>query len=208
MEENCIKTTWKRLNQVEITLSDYRIERKERMLELYWGCLIFGVLFASITILFGDLLDGYFHVFSLDHLEWLQPMVIVGGVTIFGGTGLLLTRYTEFMGPVVIVFSLLTAAILSILVYFIYIKPMKNCENASGFFITDLIGRVGEVLVPVPARGCGEVLIKIGAGNTNQIAASKDMVELPAGTQVVVATIREGILYVSHYKEQDKGGTV
>lgn len=178
------------------------------MLELYWSCLLLGVLFAIVVVLFGDFLGDYFHIFSLDHLEWLQPMVLVGGITVFGGTGLIVTRYTAFMGYKVVLISLFIAIIVSLLVYFMYIKPMKNCENASGFFITDLIGRVGEVLVPVPAKGYGEILIKIGAGNTNQIAASNDGVEFPVGTQVVVATVSEGIVYVSHYKKQDKGGTV
>lgn len=182
------------------------------MLELYWGCLIFGALFATVTVLFGDLFDnvfhGYFHTVSLDHLDWLQPAVIVGGMTIFGGMGVLLTKYTELMSSVIIMLSLLVAMLLSVLLYFMYIKPMKNCENSSGFFLKELIGRTGEVMVPVPASGCGEVLIKIGAGNTNQIAASKEKVEIPAGTQVIVADIRDGILYVSSYNEQDKGGAL
>jgi membrane protein implicated in regulation of membrane protease activity len=182
------------------------------MLELYWGCLIFGVIFAIVTVLFGDLLDstsdGFLQVFSLDHLVWLEPTVVVGGVTILGGTGVLLTRYTKFTDSVVIIFSLLAAAMLSVLVYFVYIKPMKNCENSTGFFIKDLIGKTGEVMIPVPAIGCGEVMIRIGAGNTNQIAASKDKQEIPAGTQIVVVDISDGILYVSYYKEQDKGGAL
>lgn len=61
------------------------------MPELYWGCLIFGVIFSIATILFADILDiifdGFFLSLSLDHVECLQPMVIVGGITIFGGAG-------------------------------------------------------------------------------------------------------------------------
>ncbi|CQR72735.1 putative membrane protein YuaF [Sporomusa ovata DSM 2662] len=180
------------------------------MLELYWGCLIFGVIFATVTILFGDLLDshldGFFHVFPLEHLEWLQPMVIIGGITIFGGMGLTLTRYTELAFSWVILFSLFTAILLSMLIYFLYIKPMRNCENSVGFFIRDLIGRTGEVTVPIPVSGYGEVLIKIGAGNTNQIAANYDNAELFVGTQVIVIDVRENVLYVSNCTEQNKGG--
>ena len=179
------------------------------MQELYWSCLIFGVIFAIITILFGDLLgnhfDGYIYFFSLDHLEWLQPTVIVGGITIFGGMGLMLTKYTELVNSLVITFSLIAAIILSVFTYFIYIKPMKNCENSSGFFMRDLIGKTGEVVVPIPVIGCGEILIKIGAGNTNQIAASHDKVELSVGAQVIVIDVRENILYVSNYIGHNKG---
>lgn len=172
------------------------------MLELYWGCLIFGVVFAVVIILFGDILDGPFneilHVFSVDHFEALQPMSIVSGITIFGGMGLLLATYTNLMNSAVVAISLLVAIVLTIFLYFIYIKPMKNCENSTGFFIKDLIGKKGEVIVPISANGCGEVLIKIGAINTNQIAASNNKLDIPAGIEVVVVDAREGILYVSN----------
>ncbi|HWR41921.1 protease [Sporomusa sp.] len=181
------------------------------MLEIYWGCLIFGVIFAVVTLLFGDVLHSALSVspeFSFDHLAWLQSMVVVGGITSFGGAGVLLTGYTELTGSEVIMLSLFAAIVLSVLVYFVYVKPMRNCENSSGFFITDLIGKTGEVIVLIPAGGFGEVLIRIGAGNTNQTAASHDKVELPAGTRVVVAEIREGVLYVCRNNEQGGGGTV
>lgn len=182
------------------------------MLEVYWGCLIFGVIFALATILFADVLghflDSVLLTFSLDHLAWLQPLVIVGGMTIFGGSGVLLTRNTNLTGNEIIIISLLVATVTSILLYFSYILPMRSSENSSGFFMKELIGKAGEVVVPVPADGYGEVLIKIGAGNTNQIAMSYDKATFPAGTRVIVTNVKDGILYVSVYQEQNKGGTV
>ncbi len=61
--------------------------------------------------------------------------------------------------------------------------------------------------MPLPASGYGEVLIRIGAGNTNQIAVSNDNVALAAGTQVVVTDVKDRILYVSNYQEQHEGGS-
>lgn len=180
------------------------------MQEFYWGCLIFGVIFSIATVLFADIagsfLDSFFPALSLDHLAWLQPIVIVGGMTLLGGTGVLLTNHTELTAAEISVLSLLTATVLSALIYFLYVKPMRTCENSSGFFIKQLIGKTGEVVVPIPASGCGEVLIKIGAGNTNQIAVSNDNVALAAGTQVVVTDVKNKILYVSNYQEQHGGG--
>lgn len=181
------------------------------MLELYWGCLIIGGVFALLTVLFGDFLggpfDGFFHVFPL-HIEWLQPTVIIGGITIFGGMGLMLTGYTELASGLVILFSLLTAILFCIFIYFLYIKPMRNCENSAGFFIRDLIGKTGEVTVPIPVNGCGEILIKIGAGNTNQIAVNQDNADLAVGTRVIVTDVRENVLYVSNYTEDNEGGVL
>ncbi|QDR82386.1 protease [Sporomusa termitida] len=180
------------------------------MLDLYWGCLIFGVFSAIVTLLFGEVLQqalSFSLEFPGDHLAWLQPMVVVGGITSFGGAGVLLTGAAEFTGSEVMLYSFLAAVLLSGLVYFIYIKPMRNCENSAGFFMTDLIGKTGEVIVLIPAAGVGEVLLRIGAGNTNQIAASRDQVELAAGTQVIVAEVRAGVLYVCRADKQG-GGTI
>jgi len=93
----------------------------------------------------------------------------------------------------------MSAVLLSSLVYFAYVKPMKGAESSTGFSVQDLIGKIGEVIVPIPAKGCGEVLIKIGAGNTNQIAASSDGEDIPAASRVVVAEVKEGVLYVFRY---------
>jgi len=174
------------------------------VLEFYWTCLIGGVLFAVITVVFGDILGdifgGFFDSLSMDHLDFLQPMVLVGGITVFGGSGIMLSRYT-FLEPIpAAMLSVMIAAAVSILVYFSYVRPMKNSENSSGFSIKDLVGKIGEVTVPIPVGGYGEVVLKVGASNTNQIAATLDQVEIPAGVRVVVGETRDGVLYVFRYE--------
>lgn len=174
------------------------------MLEIYWTCFVGGVLFALATIILGDILghifSGFFDTLSLDHLDFLQPMVVVGGITIFGGSGITLSQYTALKPFPTALVSLLVSVVVSILVYFSYVKPMKNCENSSGFSLQDLVGKIAEVTVPIPARGYGEVVIKVGAGNTNQIAANLEQVEIPAGTRVVIGEVKEGILFVFRYE--------
>jgi membrane protein implicated in regulation of membrane protease activity len=175
------------------------------VLEIYWGCFVVGALFAVITVIFGDFLgnifDGLFDFLSLDHLDFFHPMVIVGGITAFGGAGLVLTRHTSLEALPVAMLSLMTTVLLSFIVYFAYVRPMKGAESSTGFSVHDLVGKIGEVIVPIPARGYGEVFIKVGAGNTNQIAASSDGEDIPAGTRVVVAEARDGALYVFRYEQ-------
>ncbi|MGL5514076.1 MAG: NfeD family protein [Sporomusa sp.] len=181
------------------------------MLDLYWGSLIFGVVFAVVTFIFGDMLDSVLTAateISFDQAAWLHPMVLVGGITGFGGSGLLLTYYSSFAKVEIAVLAAAIAVALSSLTYFMYVKPMRDCENSTGFFNADLIGRTGEVTVPIPVNGFGEVLIRIGAGNTNQTAASQEQEELPAGTQIVVAQIKEGVLYVYRDNQQSGGEVV
>lgn len=180
------------------------------MVGVYWGCFIGGALFAIVTIIFGDLIgsmfdgvfDGAFDALGGDHLDFLSPMVTVGGLTVFGGAGIMLTRYTPFQTGSVILLSLFIAFLVSVLVYFAYVRPMNNAENSTSFSLMDLVGKIGEVSVPIPEKGVGEVILRIGAGNTNQIAGSYDGSVLATGTKVVVGEIRDGILYVFRYEEE------
>ena len=56
-------------------------------------------------------------------------------------------------------------------------------------------GKPGEVIVPIPATGYGEVIVRVGpAGVTSQIAASFDGEPIAAGDRVVVVTAAPALL--------------
>lgn len=174
------------------------------MLTVYWVCLMGGVIFALVTIVFGevlgDLMDGVSDILSTDHLDFLHPMVVVGGITVLGGSGIMLSEFTR-LGPLeVFVLSCMLTVVVSFAVYFGYVRPMRNCENSIGYSVRDLVGKVGEVTVPIPAQGYGELVIKTGAGITNQIAASHTGEEIASGTMVVVAEVRDGTFFVFRQK--------
>lgn len=162
---------------------------------LYMACLIGGVLYAIVSVVFGDwlgqALDGLFDFMSIDGLT------LVGGLTVFGGAGVMLTRYTSFGGVTVAVLSLLIAIAAGAAVFFLYVKPMENSENSIAFSMQSLSGALGEVTVPIPAGGYGEVLLKVGAGVTNQIAASFEGTDIAAEAKVVVVEVKDSVLYVS-----------
>lgn len=175
------------------------------MLELYWGLLITGVLFALVTVVFGDLMsgamDGMLDWLSSDVLHYLQPMVLFSGVTVLGGAGILLTKYSPFTAAAVLVLSLLAAVLSGALIFFLYVKPMENTENSLAFSMQDMVGRIGEVTVPIPAQGCGEVMMRMGGGVTNQIAESFDANEIEAGARVVIVEVKDGTLFVTRLDE-------
>lgn len=174
------------------------------LLNIYWGCLFGGIIFALVTVIFGDLLgdafNGLFHSLTFEHLEFLQPMVLVSGITIFGGSGILLTRYTSLTPVPVVVISIMLAALLSILIYFAYVKPMRNSENSTAYSMGDLVGLTGEVITAIPAKGYGEVLLKVGAGHSNHIASSQYEEELSTGTKIFVTKVEKSIVFVVHQK--------
>ncbi|MGP0586764.1 putative membrane protein YuaF [compost metagenome] len=166
---------------------------------LFWGCFVGGALFAVISALLGDLLgswlDGVFDFLSVD---FLKPIITASAITSFGGAGILLDRYTGLGGAGVVVLAIVAAVLLSAAVYFAYVRPMENSENSTGFSESELPGKVGEVTVPIPAQGYGEVMVKLVGGNTLHIASSWDRKEIPAGTVVVVIeTTKDGTVQVS-----------
>lgn len=164
------------------------------MVEIYWGCLIGGIIFTIVSVIFGDLFGGIF-----DGFEYIQPMTLVGSITIFGGMGILLMEYTSLEKFLIIILAILISLFLSVLMYFFYIKPMNQAENSTGYSIMDHVGNIGEVITPIPPDGYGEILIKVGAGNTNEIAGSYEGVEIESGVRVVVVEVKDGTLYVSRF---------
>ncbi|MCA0753908.1 protease [Paenibacillus sp. N4] len=168
---------------------------------LFLACLIGGILYAVVSVVFGDFvgqaLEGAFDFLSADSHAWFSPTAFVGGITAFGGAGLLLERYSGLGTAAALFLALLTAIAAGAGVFFLYVRPMEKSENSIAFSIEGLTGMPAEVLVPIPASGCGEVMVKVGAGFTNQIAASFDGVDIAGGAKVVVVETKDSILLVS-----------
>lgn len=166
------------------------------MYEFYWACLVSGIIFALIALIFdhsiSNLFDGVFHV----SFDFIQPVVIRSAITILGGTGILLTEYTTMSTVQTFVISLLSAVVFSIPVYFIYVKPMKNVENSIGFSIKELIGKTGEVIVPIPIGGYGQILLKTVSGYTHEPATSLKGEAIRKGEIVEILDVKNNVLYV------------
>jgi membrane protein implicated in regulation of membrane protease activity len=173
------------------------------MQTLYMGCLALGVIFALVSVLVGDLIGNALHgIFDFISFDFLNPAVLTGAVTVFGGAGILLTRYSGLEDGTVLALSLLIAAFMAVVLYLAVIKPMDKSEMSTGFSMNDLPGKIGEITVPVPAAGYGEIMVKFGAGNSLHTAASFEHQPLPAGIKVVVVEVREGVAWVSEFEER------
>lgn len=176
------------------------------MLPFYTGCLIFGALFAVVSVLIGDVLstalDGALDFLSADYLN---PTVLATFITIFGGAGIMLSRYSPLGTAAALILSIAAGAAGGTLIHLFYVKPMKNSENSTGYSMSGLPGKVAEVLVPIPASGYGEVLVRSSAGNSNQIAASFERTDIQAGDRVVIVEVKDGAVYVSRFENKPKG---
>jgi membrane protein implicated in regulation of membrane protease activity len=175
------------------------------ILEVYWGCLITGIIFTLITVIFddylGNFLDGIMDALTIDLPGIFQTTVMMSALTVFGGAGILLTTYTGMPWLLILLLSLVIALILSVIFYFLYVRPMENTENSTGFSVQDFVGMVGEVTIPIPQNGYGEVVLTIAGSSSNQIASSFEGEEIELGKKVLVIDISEGTIQVSPYEQ-------
>ncbi|MGG1651161.1 protease [Paenibacillus sp. NRS-1780] len=165
---------------------------------IFWWLLAGGAIFTVVSVLIGDVLGGWLDGLEMPSLDWFRPVVLLGAMTTFGGAGVLLTKYTGLSMSRVVLLALAIAFVVGVLVFFAFIKPVANSEVSSGFSMRELTGKIGEVTVPVPEVGYGEVMIRLGAGNTIHTASSFDHKPLAAGTRIVVVEVAEGVVHVAY----------
>ena len=181
------------------------------MTTIYWTCLGGGFAFTLLLFVIGDLLDGALDALdgaleAIDIGDALDPMSFVGGVTVFGGVGLVLDAYAELATAPEIAIAASVAILVALVMHFAYVKPMKQSENSTAFSQAEYVGKVGEVGTTIPASGYGEVYVRMGASTTFQTAASFEGVEIPAGTPVVVVeSDRDGTLRVAPLDGREAG---
>jgi membrane-bound ClpP family serine protease len=172
------------------------------MLDVYWICLIGGLVFSVLTLLFGDLLDGALDgLDGFDGLDVLDPLSIVGGLTVFGGAGVVLTEAADLGTGTTAALAAVIGLGLAIAMHFLYVRPMKRSENSTGFSLREYHGKLGEVITAIPATGYGEVIVRMGASNTFRTAASFDGNPIERGTRIVVVEVRDGDLLVTPFDE-------
>ncbi|WP_232274242.1 NfeD family protein [Paenibacillus sp. 481] len=168
---------------------------------IYWGLFTFGLLYAIVVVIFGEIVSHFLDGLSGQHHSFFNPSVMVSGLTTLGASGIVLTQSTQWHAWSIFVISLSCAILISVCTYFVYVRSMRNNENSVAFSIQDLTGKMGEVIVPIPPSGYGEVMIRIGAGVTNQIASSFDNTFIPSGATIVVIEVDDHTLHVSHFDE-------
>ena len=177
------------------------------MNELFWSCLIGGIVFSILSLVAGDIFEhGLDHVTGSlgEHLEFLNPTTIVSAIATFGGAGVLLMEYSSLAGAPLVALAGLIAVGVAIGLHFVYIRPMRRGENSVAFSMADFPGMIGSVTIAIPSNGYGEVMMRVGAGNTNQIAASHDGRPIRAGEPVVVVEVRDDTLFVVPLDEGDR----
>lgn len=166
-----------------------------------YGLIIAGAL-TLIYLLFSDVFDSLVSIVDIAPGSILNPVVVLGFISIFSGTGYVLEMRESF-GSVTnfIVASIISLILISIIQFFILI-PLSKSEQSTAESITDLIGKDGEVITTIPVNGFGEILVSSLLGSTGNVATCIKGAEIMQGTTVLVIDVaKDGVLIVAPYKD-------
>lgn len=171
------------------------------MLTLYWFLFAGGAAFAVLLVLFDSVAGGWIDG-VLDALpDFIHPMLIVSGVTSFGGAGILLSTYTPLGTWTIALVSALLAAFMAILLFFFYLKPMSRAEHSIAYSMQELVGKIGEVSVPIPLSGYGEAGFTFGHGMVYHTADTSEKEPIEAGERVLAIEVKDGVVTVCRWTE-------
>ncbi|WP_261130351.1 NfeD family protein [Bacillus sp. Marseille-Q3570] len=166
---------------------------------LYLYGLIIGGCLTLIYILMSDVLEGIFEVLSE---TFFNPTLILSFLTIFSASGYLLEIMTGMNSWIILVVSALLAFLFVTLLNVFVLIPLSSAEESNTYAIEDLQGRIGKVIISIPADGYGEVLISGNSGNIAKSAVSLENEPIEAGSDILIIDTKDGVLHVTRY-EQD-----
>ncbi len=162
-----------------------------------YGLIISGVL-TVVYVLFADVF--HFHGGG-DGLHFLNPVLIFAFVTILSASGYLFERLSELHYLLILGISAAIAFILVSLLNVFVLVPLSSAEESLVYKESDLQGRIGIVITPIPADGFGEVLIDSASGRIAKPASSFDKQEIANGTKVLIVQVKNGVLEVTVHQD-------
>jgi membrane protein implicated in regulation of membrane protease activity len=141
------------------------------------------------------------HAPSFDHgsvgVSPLSPITIASFVTSFGGLGLIGTQLLWLPDPVSLVFAAAGAACIAAGMFLFYSRVLVAGEGSSTVRLADLSGRTGEVIIPIPKNGLGQVAFVARGTRATRGARSADGTAIPRGTIVTIQSVTGNTVIVS-----------
>lgn len=156
------------------------------------------VLMAAITFLylfFGDVTEAIG-----EGIPFLHPTLVLAFFTLTSAIGLVLEWMTDWNSWLILIAAMVAAVILDVLIYFFVLIPLASAEVSLAYTDESLAGQVGQVIVPIPADGYGEILIETNNGNLAKRATGLENEDIAFGKTVLIVEVEEGTFYVKEYE--------
>jgi len=186
----------------------------DKLLTVFQVSFIVGISLIILSFLFGSLFealefDGFefdLEVFGLDINLPLSPLLYMLFATVFGGMGwILMLEFQYISNIIVLLISIITALVVSMVIYRFIMKPLKNAENTSSPSSEDLIGLRAVVASTIVEDGFGEIRYVFNGNSFSAPAKSTDGSMIKAGREVSICWIENHIFYVAALDEIKTG---
>ncbi len=137
-------------------------------------------------------------------LSPLSPTVISTFLTGFGGGGMLATSYLGLSVGKGVLVAILTGILLSGGTYTILLVMFRNTQAGAEFSTDEMVGRVVEVITPIPEQGIGEIAIVVKGTRVNGPARSLCGKAISRSTPVVIEKVVGNVYYVREETSQGR----
>lgn len=162
---------------------------------IYFYGLALGAALTLFYVLFSDLQDGIFEALPIN------PALIFAFLSIFSASGYLFEKSSNFHHATGAIISFFIALIVTILLNVFVFIPLASAEESLAYHEEDLKGRIGRVILTIPADGYGEVILEGASGTIAKPAKCYKDETILDGTEVIVVESKEGVLYVAPYEK-------
>jgi membrane-bound ClpP family serine protease len=168
---------------------------------IYFLSFAIGLGYAIFVGLSGDLFGGDAGDASMEvgtdlPMSPLSPTIISTFLTGFGGGGLLANSYFQLSLAKGIAVALLTGALLSGGTFVMLTLLFRSTQAGSEFTFQDMVGRVVQVVTPIPENGIGEIALIAKGTRVNSAARSIDGKAVPRNTAVTIVQVVGNVFYV------------
>ncbi len=167
---------------------------------IYTLCFIVGLGYAICVGLAGHLFGGgadvHMDVGTDLPMSPLSPTVIATFLTGFGGGGLLANSYFQLSTGKGVLVAILTGALLSGAAFATLSVLFRNTQAGSEFTLEEMVGRVVQIITPIPQNGTGEVVLLAKGTRVSGPARSVDGRAIGRDTPVEVVRVVGNLYYV------------
>lgn len=168
----------------------------------YFLSFAIGLGYAVIVGLAGHLFGGGdVHDIHMDvgtdlPISPLSPTVVATFLTGFGGGGLLANSYFQLSVGKGVLVALLTGVLLSCGTFGVLSVLFKNTQAGSEYSVGDMVGRIVQIITPIPENGTGEVAIVAKGTRVIGPARSEDGKAIARNTSVEITRVVGNVYYV------------
>jgi membrane protein implicated in regulation of membrane protease activity len=169
---------------------------------VYFMSFVIGLGYAVIVGLAGHLFGGGdVHDIHMDvgtdlPISPLSPTVLATFLTGFGGGGLLANSYFQLSVGKGVMVALLTGILLSCGTFGALTLLFRNTQAGSEYSINDMVGRVVQIITPIPENGTGEVAIVAKGTRVIGPARTEDGKAIGRNAAVEVVRVVGNVYYV------------